>query len=273
MQGTGQTIIATVTVIAVGGLLAAASTASMYAADTNHDGLETILLPLAFLPGTELHGAYGTIWKGEVWVRNHAAQTVDLQLLLGCAPGDLCTAPYQAGYIGRLAAPLDNVPDRGILLTPRADNAQFLSFSNRIFETTRHAQPQGIEVPVIREEQFFDGAVSLLGIPAGPGIRSALRIYEPRRIAGTSFKVEFIDSAGRILGAVSLMTTFGFNGGSDPIRPGYAAIADLTGTIGLLAGVDRFHMQITPETPGAEFWAMVSVTDNDTQQVLLITPQ
>lgn len=235
--------------------------------------LEPILLPIAFRPGVEVRGAYGTIWRGEVWVHNSRSQRVDLQLILGCMTED-CYAPYAGGYMGILTEPLGpTAEDRGILLTPTASDAPYVSFSNRIFEVTRHAQPQGIEVPVVRGENFFSGPLSLLGIPNGPAVRSMLRVYDPQRIAGTTFTIELLDPAGDVIGTTQLRTTFGFGGGSDPIRPGFASIADLTSAFGVPANVDHVHVRINPDTPGTKFWAMVSVTDNDTQQVLLITPQ
>jgi hypothetical protein len=240
--------------------------------------VETILLPLAFGPDAELRGAYGTLWRGEVWVHNRSSQSVATVTTLGC-PVLGCTFEYPGGYLGLLREPLDSIPDRGILLTPSLGSAPALSFSNRIFETTRHAQPQGIELPVVREEQFLTGTSLLLGIPAGPGVRSALRVYDPRPLAGVitvgrAVKVELLDTRGNVVGTTTLTTTFtlGLNP-ADPLRPGFAAILDLASAFPAVNGLDHFHMRLTPLTQGGEYWAMVSVTDNDTQQVLLITPQ
>jgi len=252
---------------------AAMVTTGGVAADTNHDGFETILLPIAFRPGVEVRGAFGTVWQGQVWLTNRSRGPINIQQWYGCGSDD-CLAFYPAAYAGLLTKPVDDLPEPGALLTPTADDAQLLTFSNRIFEVTRHAQPQGIEVPVVREGNFISGSTVLLGIPVA-GVRSALRVYDPRRVAGASFRIEAVAPDGTVLGATDLTTMFSLFGPHqwDPIRPGFAAIYDLAAAFPGVTGLDYFHVRITPITQGVEFWAMVSVTDNDTQQVLIIAPQ
>src|SRR5712692_935614 len=52
-----------ITLLAVGLL----SVGGDFAADTNHDGRETILLPIALAPGMSVAGVNGSAWRGEVW--------------------------------------------------------------------------------------------------------------------------------------------------------------------------------------------------------------
>ncbi|HET9866940.1 MAG TPA: hypothetical protein VFQ06_06585 [Nitrospira sp.] len=39
-----------------------------------------------------------------------------------------------------------------------------------------------------------------------------------------------------------------------------------------LQAEDAVWMEIAPVTPGLRFWAMVSITNNDTQQVTIVAP-
>lgn len=75
-----------------------------------------------------------------------------------------------------------------------------------------------------------------------------------------------VDESGVELGTtiVPLRTT------NSPVEPGYAAIYDLTSVFPQLTTVDRYDAIVSPASPGTEFWALASVTDNETQQVLLV---
>lgn len=57
------------------------------------------------------------------------------------------------------------------------------------------------------------------------------------------------------------------------ISPGFAAIYGLAAEFPAVNSLERFHLRIAPLGDGAQYWAMVSVTDNETQQVLFITPR
>ena len=233
--------------------------------------VEKILLPIAFRPSVEVHGTYGSVWRGEVWMHNTATHTVHLSNI-ECVVTN-CTAPYPAGYLGLVDDPLDNVADRGILLVPQKSDIPSLRFSNRTFEVTRHAQPQGIEIPVVFEEQFLSTTTELLAVPVGAAVRSTLRIYDVQRVDGTTLRVDILNTAGQTV-ATTLLTT-AYPAGEHPadhLRPGFAVVPDVSQVFPAANALDRFHIRITPVTPGTKYWAMVSVTDNDTQQVLLITP-
>src|ERR1700730_497456 len=243
-----------------------------HAADTNNDGVETILLPLAFRSNVTIFGAFGTQWRGEVWLRNESSLPVYLQRAVGCTFNE-CSAQYPQLFTGRIDDPLQGNADGGLLLTPSAADARFLFFSNRMFEVTRHAQPQGIELPVIREGQFLKSSSLLIGAPTSDAVRVAIRLYDPRRISGNSIKVEVLGPDAAILGSTTLTTTVPAASFGDLLRPGFIAIYDLAAVFPVVKSVPYVHIRVTPLTANAEYWAMASVTDNDTQQVLLITPQ
>lgn len=242
------------------------------ARDTNGDGIETILLPLAFggAVSDTVPGAYGTLWQGQTWMANTGSTTVFLNESL--CPAE-CRIGYEPGFVGRVAEPLWIHPDRGVLLNPSVSEAAHLTFSARILELTRHAQPQGFQLPVIREGAFLTDPALFIGIPASGGVRAALRVYDPRRAAGASFIVDALDSAGKVLGTTVLTTTVSEAAAGEAIVPGFAMITDVAQYFGLPSSTDFYELRVRPLNTGIEYWGMVSVTDNDTQQVLIITPQ
>jgi hypothetical protein len=40
-----------------------------------------------------------------------------------------------------------------------------------------------------------------------------------------------------------------------------------------LAGIDRIRVRVSPTTDAQRLWAMISVTNNVTQELTMITPQ
>ncbi|HVT03047.1 MAG TPA: hypothetical protein VHL58_06675, partial [Thermoanaerobaculia bacterium] len=135
--------------------------------------------------------------------------------------------------------------------------------------------PTGVDLPIVREDQFFTKASTFLGIPVGATVRSALRVYDPRLQKGSTVRVDVLAEDGRVLATRRLFP--GNNTIAQAQDPtfqqvaGYDAILDLRRSFPELDEVARYHLRVTPETPGMEYWAFVSVTDNESQHVLLIT--
>jgi len=53
--------------------------------------------------------------------------------------------------------------------------------------------------------------------------------------------------------------------------PGYAEIGDLS-QIAPLGNASRLAVEVEPLTPGLRIWSFVSVTNNETEHVTIITP-
>lgn len=233
---------------------------------------ETILLPIAFQPGVTRSGLRGTAWQGELWLRNSSSARIALSSV-GCLFNECNFAYYPANYEGLVTEPLDGDPDGGFLLTPRQADLPALTFSSRVIEVAKHAQPQGLELPVVREAAFLSGSRELLGVPGGDAVRVALRLYDPRRRQNPSVQVEIVDSTtGEVRGKESVFLVVPAIAPFGVLRPGFAVIYDLGGLFPVIKTLARFHVRVTP-IGWTEYWAMVSVTDNETGQVLIISPQ
>jgi hypothetical protein len=57
------------------------------------------------------------------------------------------------------------------------------------------------------------------------------------------------------------------------LPPGFDAILDVPVAFPAIGALERVTLRVTCTDADAEFWAVVSVTDNDTQTVSIITAQ
>jgi hypothetical protein len=241
--------------------------------DTNGDGRVTILLPIAFTHHVRVPGAHGSEWRMELWFHNASSHGFN-SLQGGCTV--FChELNYPPGYLG-LYTSIGSIGGAAALLTIPASNEPEIHLSARLLETTRLAQPTGVDLPVVREGEFRKRETTLLAVPVGSTIRSALRVYDPRLRRGSRVHAEFLSPAGEVIAAAWLAPgdhpSLALQDPQFPRTAGYDAILDLTGQFPLLQSLPLFHVRLTGETPDLEYWAMVSVTENETQHVMLITP-
>jgi hypothetical protein len=251
-----------------------AKSISAFAADTNGDGKDTILLPIGFRGAVSetFTGAFGTRWQGETTLHNAGPFDVILEQSGLCPFTECNPVIYRPGFIGFLQETRWRNPERGILLQPLAPAGAALTFSSRLSEISRHAQPQGFQIPVVREEQFLTKPSLYLRIPSNPAVRTSIRVYDPRR-AGTGVHIDVLDDTGRVVHEMTVSLPFPDTVPADVLQPGFAILNDFASTVPGLPQSSTYQLRITPIPAGREYWAMVSVTDNDTQHVLIITSQ
>lgn len=235
--------------------------------------VETMLVPIV-TNGVSVPGAYGTLWTTQLWVDNRTDAAMQFQQPLpgggGFPPGAVTTQP---GYLGPLALDEFHPSGGGALLATHVTLAPDVYLWNRFVELTRRADPLGVAVPVVRERDFFTAESEFLAIPAGAGVRSAIRAYDPLRDRIAPLIVEVLSASGTVLSTLTL------NPGGDPVLadpyrmyiPGYDAILDVAAVVPQIDDGELYHVRIRPQVPGSIYWAMVSVTDNETQQVLIVT--
>ena len=143
-------------------------------------------------------------------------------------------------------------------------------FNLRVQDLSRRADTWGTEVPVVRESGFTHEAISLINVPADNLFRLMLRVYESDSAGQARVRIDvFRQSTDERLGTVETALPT-----REPViyNPGYAQIS-ITDLFPNIHGQDRLRITVTPTTPGANIWAFVSVTNDDTQQVTTITPQ
>ncbi len=241
--------------------------ASMAEADSHDWSLA--LLPIVMNPGEVLEGAHGSEWRGEFWVHSTAEVGFGLQ-----GPCEVEPCPgVGSGLVGVLDGIRSRSVDSGALIIVPSDSENKIHFANRIYESAGGAQPLGVEIPIVREKEFLTTTTEFVGIPVDPLNRMTLRIYDPRRMEGSSVLVEILSPTTEVLASTTLAPGNFEAMALSEDYPGYDAIFNLVGTFPQLASYETVHVRLTPLTEGMEYWAFLSITDNATQHVALYTPQ
>ena len=241
---------------------------------------ERVLVPIAIQ--TPIPGAHGSQWAAELVVRNES----DEALVISPTPyaGTIATfAPYAPhstfGY------GFDRSSNGGEFLYIGSPGIGKVTFNLRIHDISRDASTFGTTIPVVREKNVYTSTLQLINIPASGDFRSALRIYDfdsntkvPRVVRLRIYDMCGTGPIDRDCSNTPLVdTTLPLpNGGeasyTNPDHPGFAMIGDLAAAFPQLAGQSRIRIDLDPVTPDLRFWAFVSTTHNETQQVTAVTP-
>ena len=224
--------------------------------------LEEILIPVALQP---TGASYGTRWVSEISVYNDSDDTVPLD-------PELCSflgRPYDCSQSVRRVAPhasmvLDPVSYRDtMLLHPPADHAARLHFNVRLRETCRDPDGPGIEIPVVRGQELEQRQVWLPSIPTSTRFRATLRVFT----RSYSVTVRVRDDASEVLLYEREIPRF-YPTDSDPF--GTVILNDLLTPSAVRA---RAKVRVEVEAHGIPVWALLTLTDNETQRVQIFTPQ
>jgi len=234
------------------------SPAALYYYEEAHISVfERVLFPVLFSTG----GAQGSQWVSEATLLNPRPWFVEnfntvsrfVCLSYPCgermSPGQ--TYVYQHGF-----------PRGAVLLVPRPEAPDF-AFGLRVRDTSRQAEGLGTQVPVVRESDMFHGTtISLLDVPVDPRYRIKVRVYALDPLLHPTQYVTLT-----IRSTTTVRHTFQFQltrGTAD--EPYYAEIDLPAG-----AANERVNIYVRPPVD-ATGWAFATVTNNETQQVTIVTP-
>lgn len=205
---------------------------------------EPILFPLSF----EGAGAFGSRWVTENVIDGYGAAYFRDPL-----PCGECANLY---YVGKRVLANDNQPWGRVLYMLRGPNN--LVFASRARDVSRQAQSSGVEIPVVRDRDFRTTDVLLTNVPFDPRARAMVRVWTRHDVGAIYVKVRTV--------TLTVPTT--------PI-PGTdmafasADITDALRTAGqnwtvLIQGADV-------KRPAPSIFAMVTVTNNETQEVTVVS--
>jgi len=221
-------------------------------------------------------GPFGALWTTELWVHSDSDKDVALQPavcsgLLGIfdCGGDRMIVKANSA---RMLPAIGQSPGAiGLFLYPPREVSAQISFDLRLVDRARLGS--GTSLPVVRESALRRGKLTMLNVPADTvRVRKRLRIYSSYS-AELIVRVYDLDT-GRQLAERQLFKALP----TDPTGPPLlaATIDDDVFPNAAAAGATRLRVEVeqTPPPPGTSaFWAFISVTDNATQQVTVITPQ
>jgi hypothetical protein len=241
-------------------------------------GFEKVLFPIVIPYFAPVPGALGSQWVTDLAVLNTTDVEVPLSGTYVCFQ---CRTAH--GLLPGVTYGVVPVPPSGKLggsfLFVDSRYIDQVRFGLRVRDISRQADGFGSEVPVVREREFRAGGISLLSVPNLPNARITLRVYgfDPA-LAGTVAVRVYEQPAGLAVNVFSVMPPDSLIADRTyPVTylppesvtdfPRYAQISDLPLPTTSLARID-----VVPLTPGMRIWAFATVTNNDTQQVTVISP-
>ncbi|HYC60471.1 MAG TPA: IPT/TIG domain-containing protein [Thermoanaerobaculia bacterium] len=225
------------------------------------DDYARLLLPVFTPP---VHGAFGSLFFSNLRVLNYGGATASIYgLEMVCAP--ILCIPFEGPFdLGPGSESTDFVPNGnpGRFVYVKKDQAVGLAMNLRVYDTTREALNFGTEIPIVREEEMPLNRVVFTGVPTDPRFRNTLRIY-------STFPFTAIVTIGnRPPVRVRMSDTNGIH------DPSYAQFGDFpTDGNPVRVTIDAeldFQTLLPVDVP---IWAMITVTNNETQMISTITPQ
>ncbi|HEV7238937.1 MAG TPA: hypothetical protein VGQ36_06815 [Thermoanaerobaculia bacterium] len=232
-----------------------------FGAPIDNSVFERILFPVLFQGA----GAHGSQWVSEAAIANPqpwAVETVNHVFPFVCIfypCGERLDPEFFISFSGH------GYPHGIALIAPRAE-ADGLSFSLRVRDTARSAEGYGTQVPVVREGQMFRNTdLTLLDIPIDPRYRTKLRMYAfDYGEHGAYVTIDRAGSAPSESFFVPVRRTCDFN--LCEAIPWYGELDLPSGNVD-----ERVNVYVTIGDADSPAWAFASITNNETQQVTIVT--
>jgi hypothetical protein len=228
-------------------------------------------------------GAYGSRWRSETWVRYSGTETMRMAPRpYDCAFECTLGGPVQPSWPSLRLHHLTGYLESAILVHVESEHAEEVTFDTRIRDLSRATRSAGTQIPVIREDRMSTGPLYLLNIPMEPTFRHTLRVYALPDVEQPEVEVRYfrqpnpngpgLDLNIHLLRVERITLRVPPPLGTWQLAPSVAEIANIE-TFPELAGESTIWVEVVPLTPGMRAWALISVTNNETQQVTIISPQ
>lgn len=223
---------------------------------------EPVLFPIYVPP---IRGAFGSEFHTVARIASTAEPFDIFGVDTNCTTIDPPILPDRPFRVGAEEFILPTTCNRGpgrLFFVPAVNVDDFAS-NLRVADVSRLSDSHGVQVPVVRLRDFTSGSLKLLGVPVDPRYRNTLRIYG---LPGGAQRVNVT-----VFGTT---TTVELRPGSSIYEPSYAEYTNLPTFLTLPQHIETMTVTIDQPagaTPTA-IWAFVSVTNNDTQQITLVTP-
>ena len=136
-------------------------------------------------------------------------------------------------------------------------------------DTSRNAQDLGTEIPVVHEAQLYARPFSIPNVPNDPRYRTTLRLYNLDSAPPFILRV-FLSGATQPVAVttIPLTATAGLRDG------GYAEVTTLLPPLPeFVSGPLRLEIDPQIHSGIRSAWGFVTVTNNETQHVTVISPQ
>ncbi|HEV7238582.1 MAG TPA: hypothetical protein VGQ36_05020 [Thermoanaerobaculia bacterium] len=230
---------------------------------------ERLLVPVVL----NADGAFGSSWKTRASIHNRMFGDIKWLPEVSRPLCNLEDCP--AALPARSSLPLEAFgehPDGLVLFVPRSVTP-FVRFSS-IVQTPRDLSQYGTEVRVIREQELRTVPFIIPDVPFDQRYRVQLRVYG---VDGASDPVKVGVSVGDHYWAqhpIEMKAPCTFEAlPCNSNSPAFGSI-DLGATFPWLFDGDTYRIHVFPvvDNPTLRYWAFVSITDNETQHVTILTP-
>jgi len=241
-------------------------------APANLTVFERVLFPVL----VSTRGGHGSDWRSEAVISNPNdwyEETFNNIIPIICVTSP-CGERLEPGQQVKFSG--EGFPHGVALLVPRAE-APLMAFSLRVRDVSRQADSFGTSIPVVRENQFFRGTITLLDVPVDPAFRSKLRVYgfgRPEYYPPLQARVTTVNPITHAKTSVNVpVEPTGCGPECAPEAPYYAELDLPAGAAGERVDV-YVNILVDPDfdVPPMRSWAFVSVTNNKTQEVTTVIP-
>jgi hypothetical protein len=144
----------------------------------------------------------------------------------------------------------------------------------RVHDLSRQGEDFGTEIPVVRTSEMKTTRGEILDIPRDPRFRLTFRLYADKVEHESELVVRFVNETT----SENREMHFSISPMPDVIPPGepittpplYREITDFD-SYAELHDSERARIEIEPKSTGIRYWAFVSVTNNETQQITTLS--
>lgn len=211
-------------------------------------------------------GAYGSQWKTEAALHNgNSFPFVDTTGLFNvpCMPScDVRPQPGRSVIIPGSTAATGVVAFASRQAMPNAN------FSLLVRDVSREVTDFGTSIPVVRENEFYDRPFVIVNVPSDSRYRVAVRLYAYYGAPSLGMKIVTLSNAPQTLVDTSLQLQTVSSG-----THAFAYIGDLLSAYPQLAAKGPLRIEISAATPEKPAWGFVSVTNNETQHVTVVSSE
>lgn len=230
---------------------------------------ERVLIPVAV---KNLAGNFGSLWSTDIAVYNASNAQIHIE---DCIPEACSVPPTQNPPLGTGTTRYLNYQylfdaPAAIVWVPKAEVGG-LHFSARFRDILRQEQTFGSELPIVRESEIGTGPLHILDIPTDRRFRVNLRVYDLDARRNNNISVRVISMNGEESLSLSAPVAMHISEEQESELYGYAQVS-----LDSLIATSRFpavRIEVSASDPATRLWGFVSVTNNDTQQTTIVSPQ
>ncbi|HYO79215.1 MAG TPA: IPT/TIG domain-containing protein [Thermoanaerobaculia bacterium] len=224
---------------------------------------EKVLIPVVY----NGPGANGSQWRTELAVRNLLNYPIE--------PWRPVVGAVQFPERRPLVLDSGSAPAGVFAFVPR-EAAASIHYNARIRDVSRESQDWGTELPVVRASEVKAGPKELMNIPLDARFRHTLRLYSMDSVPTTVQLTGYaMGTGGGPMGVHTVQLNSAApctpNVACASDQPAFAVINDLRALFPHIPAGFALGISIEPQSE-SRVWGFVTVTNNETQHVTVISP-